>query len=84
MQCQVQVLDKTLPNAEMGTAHWRLSMADREAMMVAAAKAVKVNAQEMVRLLREMEESKIFQIKPEIINLVLDLDSFIERIDKLF
>jgi len=59
-------------------------MADRETMMMTAAKAVKVNAQEMVRLLREMEDSKIFQVKPEIINLVLDLDSFVERIDKLF
>jgi hypothetical protein len=58
--------------------------ADRESMMVAAAEAVKVNALEMVRLLREMEDSKIFQVKPEIINLVLDLDSFVERIDKLF
>ncbi len=59
-------------------------MSDRESMMVAAAEAVKVNALEMVRLLREMEDSKIFQVKPEIINLVLDLDSFVERIDKLF
>jgi hypothetical protein len=60
------------------------TMSDRESMMVAAAEAVKVNALEMVRLLREMEDSKIFQVKPEIINLVLDLDSFVERIDKLF
>jgi hypothetical protein len=59
-------------------------MSDREAMMVAAAEAVKVNALEMVRLLKEAEDSKVFQVKPEIINLVLDLDSFVERIDKLF
>jgi hypothetical protein len=59
-------------------------MSDREAMMVATAQSLKVNAQEMVRLLKEMEDSKIFQVKPEIINLVLDLDSFVERIDKLF
>ena len=73
--------------AQCGDGHRTLvedTMADRETMMMTAAKAVKVNAQEMVRLLREMEDSKIFQVKPEIINLVLDLDSFVERIDKLF
>ena len=73
--------------AQCGDGHRTLvedTMSDREAMMVAAAEAVKVNALEMVRLLKEAEDSKVFQVKPEIINLVLDLDSFVERINKLF
>jgi predicted RecB family endonuclease len=73
--------------AQCGDGHRTLvedTMSDNETMMVSAAHSIKENALEMIRLLHELQNSKISQVKPEIVNLIIDLDSFIERIDQIF